>query len=340
MEPRINLGVVAERYFVRDANGVHTAVHQLVEQLRQRSDVRVAVNPKHDHSDVIHAHTIGLQYLLAAAKHQQRVIVSAHVVPESFRGNLAFEHVFYVLGRWYLKFAFNQARLVLAVSPAVKTQLEQIGVTSEIAVLCNSVDRSRFRPDPEARRQRRCELGLAETDCVCVCVGQIQPRKGVHTFLNVAAQLPYVKFVWVGGRPFGRLTAEYDAMTRLVENAPPNVMFVDTVPFEHMPGYYALADIFLFPSFQENFAYAILEACATHLPLVLRKTPEYPQYLFTHYLAAETDAEFVALVHRLATDLAFREHWREESNTLAANYDLRAYMRQLMQHYTSVARSS
>jgi 1,2-diacylglycerol-3-alpha-glucose alpha-1,2-galactosyltransferase len=339
MDPILTLEIVAEKRFIRKANGVHTAVVQLVEQLRKRDDIKISVNTSSSQVDVIHAHTLGAHYLLKALTCRDHLVASAHVVPESFLGSLIFDKFCYGVAKFYLKFALNRARLVIAVSPVVKTQLKRLGVTTEIVVLCNSVDRQQFRPDKQLRKRVRTQLGLSDDGFISLCVGQIQRRKGIQTFLNVAEILPQMTFVWVGGRPFGRLTANYDEMTELMEQAPQNVRFIDAVDFEEMPGYYAMADVFFFPSFQENFAYAILEASSTRLPLVLRDNPEYPYLLFTHYLKAGTDEGFAETLRHLTKDVSFLETWQQESDTLASKYEIHKYVEQLVTCYKYIARS-
>lgn len=292
MKPILKFEIIAEKRFIRQANGIYTAFVQLVDQLRKRDDIEISVNTLSSQVDVIHTHTLGVHYLLKLLTCRDHLVTSAHVVPELFLGSLIFDKFCYGVAKFYLKFALNRARLVIAVSPVVKTQLERLGVTTEIIVLCNSVDRQQFRLDKHLRKRVRTQLGLSDDDFVSLCVGQIQRRKGIQTFLNVAEMLPHMTFVWVGGRPFGRLTADYDDMTKLVEQAPQNVRFMNAVDFEEMSDYYAMADVFFFPSFQENFAYAILEASSTRFPLVLRDNPEYPDLLSAHYLKADTDEGF------------------------------------------------
>ena len=119
----------------------------------------------------------------------------------------------------------------------------------------------------------------------------------------------------------------------------PRVRFIDAVDFEEMPGYYAMADVFFFPSFQENFAYAILEASSTRLPLVLRDNPEYPYLLFAHYLKADTDEGFVDILQRLAEDKSFLEKWQQKSDTLASQYEVNTYTNQLVTYYKKIAKS-
>ncbi len=331
--------ILAEK-FIGKANGVYTAVVETVENLKHRSDIALSVNDNLEKADIIHSHTIGIAYLLKSFGRKSKLIVSAHVVPDSFIGSLILSELWRPLAKWYLKWVYSRARVVVAVSPIVKKELEKIGVQSEIQVLCNSVNREKFKPDPALRSLFRNRFALGENDFIALCVGQIQPRKGVSDFVEVAKRLPQVRFVWVGGRPYGRLTADYDRMTELIQSAPKNVIFTGTAEFEEMPGYYAMADIYFFPSFQENFAFATIEASSVHLPLVLRDNPEYPSTLFTHYLKAKTQDGFVQQIQQLASDSVFFKKWREESNQLASEYDSRSYTQKLVDIYKKVYASA
>jgi len=288
---KLRVSVYAEE-FIGTANGVYTAFLEAVDGLKKVTDLELIVNDLSQKADVYHFHSIGLRYIWHSFLAKRKLVVSAHVVPDSFIGSLIFSTLWRPLARWYLRFIYNRAKLVIAVSPMVKEELEKIGVTSNIEVLCNSVDRQKFKPNPTLRAKFRKQLGLLDTDFVASCVGQIQPRKGVIDFIETAKQLPHVKFVWVGGRPYGRLTADYTEMTHAVENAPSNVIFAGIASFEDMPGYYAASDAYFMPSYQENFAFATIEASAVKLPLVLRDNKEYPDSLFTHYLKGSTYHDF------------------------------------------------
>ena len=104
------------------------------------------------------------------------MVVSAHVVPDSFIGSLIFSRLWQPLARLYLKYVYNRSKEVIAVSPHVKIELEKIGVRSKIHVLCNSVDRQKFKKDDELRSIKRKALGLTN-EFVVTCVGQFSQEK-------------------------------------------------------------------------------------------------------------------------------------------------------------------
>lgn len=327
----LNVHVIAES-FVGEANGVTTAILELIESLKNDPDISLVDTC--EAADIIHAHTIGLDYIKQSLRHNHKLIVSAHVVPDSFIGSLIFSRLWRPIARWYLTFVYNRAKEVIAVSPQVKIDLKAIGVTVPIHVLCNSVDRKKFKPNPTARATIRKKLGIDANAFVATCVGQIQPRKGIYDFIDTAKKTPNVTFLWVGGTPFKGLTADYKKLQTVVQEAPKNCRFTGIVDFKDMPDYYAMSDVYFMPSFQENFAFATIEASSVHLPLVLRDNVEYPSSLFTHYLKGKNAADFSAIIHRLSTDPDYLVTWQKESDTLASTYGLDAYMVQLKRIYS------
>lgn len=333
----IHLTIIKEDSGAPRGSGVYTAFVQLLEALRRRDDVRVSVNSIPPDTDVIHAHTTMWRYLLASLRHRDKLMVSAHEVPDTYLGSFVFDRASRRVAAHYLRFVYNRARLVVAVSPYTREELIALGVRSEIAVLCNGVDRTRFKPDGGARARLRRSLGLGPCAFVVMNAAQVQPRKGVRMFVEVARQVPEASFVWVGGRPYGRLSADYDACSRLMCEAPANVCFTGQVDYADMPGYYAMADACLFPSIQECFGYTIVEAAATGLPVMLIDNPAYRGYLFDDYLAASAPEGFAAHVRRLMSDEAFREEWKARGAHLAQRHDLATYPDRLMALYRRVA---
>ena len=46
------------------------------------------------------------------------------------------------------------------------------------------------------------------------------------------------------------------------------VVFINNVPYEDLPGYYALADVFVRPSLSEGFGNVFIEAMAAGVPII------------------------------------------------------------------------
>lgn len=330
----IKVSILIEN-FVGVANGVYTAYAETIEALKDRDEIKLSVNSTKP-CDITHYHSIGPYYLWTSFSSKGTMVVTAHVIPESFVDSIILSRFWNPIARFYLRFAYNRSDVIQAVSPLVKQKLREIGVKKPIRIICNCVDRDKFRLTGKKRKKFRQKLGLRRDDFVAMSVGQIQPRKGIDTFIETAKQLPAIKFLWVGGQVYGRLTAHYRRMSQIVKEAPENVIFAGTVPFEDIPGYYNAADIFFFPSHQENFPFVLLEAASTGLPLLLRDNPEYELILAGRYLKAGSVDGFHTLIEKLLNDHDLFTSYQQHSLKLAKEYDRKSYAAKLIELYKSI----
>lgn len=304
----------------RAQEGVRTAFLNSVALLKEREDIEVFVNSKQK-CDVIYSHTYGPYYLYKALSYRGRRVITAHVIPDSAKGSLAFYKVLKPLINQYFKSVYNFADLVIAVSPMVKESLRELGVKTRIEILPNPLPRERFYPSEKLREIGRRRLGLSKSNKVILGVGQIQPRKGIETFVNVARKLPQYKFIWVGGQLLSYLTDRSFELRRLIKRAPENLRFAGIFPLQEMPSIYNAADIFLFPSYQENCSMVIIEAAACGLPLLLRDLREYASLYDHPYLKARTEEEFRELILKLAEDEGFYKGAVEKSRMFIKQFD-------------------
>ena len=85
------------------------------------------------------------------------------------------------------------------------------------------------------------------------------------------------------------------------------------------------ANAFLFPSFYESFGYVIIEASASHLPLILWDNTGYPEYLYDHYLKAQDEAGLAEILNCLCKDRVYYDKWQEEAARLAERYEIERF---------------
>jgi 1,2-diacylglycerol-3-alpha-glucose alpha-1,2-galactosyltransferase len=322
--PPIRVNIISESGNF-EAQGVHTAFVDMVGALKKRPEVEVLVNST-ERADILHAHTFGPSYWLKRHRYKGRRVMTAHVIPASFKGSLVGWRLWMPLAEMYLNRAYNSAEVVLAVAPHVKTDLQRIGVKTRIEVLTNPVNVERFHLDPARRVVGRKRLGIAADAKVAVCVGQVQPRKGVSEFIDAAKLCPDVTFLWYGGRPFGRLTDSVKALDQQIATAPANVRFAGTVTLDDMPYVYSASDLLFFPSWQENCALAINEAMACGIPMLLKDNPEYPPlYGAENYLKASDPAAYAAQIRRLFEDPALYADLSRRSVEVASHFSVVKY---------------
>jgi len=328
---RVNL--VSDSAYSVKGHGVHTVFEETARLLAAADGVDLAVNVSRP-ADVTHIHTIGplgFRHLVAGSG---RTVVSAHLTPGSMTGSLAGAGAWSGAMARYLRWFYDRADAVLAVSGDVVTELSRMGVTAPVHELPNAVENATFAVTPEQRRRARA--GLGPDDFVVLGVGQVQPRKGVRDFVRCAAALPDVRFVWVGGMLFGAMSAERSAMRELVRTAPPNVRFVGAVPRAHLRAHYAAADLFFLPSAQETFGLVVVEAAAAGLPLLLRDLDVY-EALFPGAYVPSAPGQDAAQVARLRADPAARRALAGRAAAMATAFDTAAHADRLIDLYRCVA---
>lgn len=328
--------VISESPFFPKGHGVHTAFLNQVNMLRE-AGVHVLVN-SFKKSDITHIHTVGLPSYFFL-KTRRPVVVTAHVIPASFVGSLIGAQYWLGWATAYLRHFYNSADIVIAVAPKVKEELIKIGVTTRIEVFPNPISHEWFKKDEKHRIEGRKMLGIHQDAFVALGAGQVQTRKGIGDFLEVANMLPDVTFIWAGGQPFKELTEKDPKLTKLLANLPKNVLFPGNFPYKKMPALYNAADIFFFPSYQENAPMAPLEAAACHLPLLLRDIEEYKLLYKTGYLMAQTNDEFKAMIQKLQTNHAFYKKSAEESYQLSLAFGFKKRAEQLLGYYNSLIKS-
>ena len=334
----LTVNLISESVYLPKGHGVHTAFLNMIEMLKEKK-VQVLINSRQK-TDITHIHSIG-PFALYKLLTSKPVVVSAHIVPANdFPGSLIGTKYWLGLSEDYVRFFYNRADLVLAVSPKVKADLEAMGVTVPIEVMPNQVDTNLFYPDKSKREAARKMLGFKDGDFVSLSVGQIMPRKGLATFLKVASQLPEIKFLWVGSRPFKRLTATENETEKSLEDAPGNFRLFDAgkLPYEDMPSLYNAADIFFFPSHQENFAIVVIEAAATRLPLLLRDLPVYK--IFQGRYIAGSEEKFAENIKRLKEDKDYYSKWSKLAISLAKKFNFDSLGDKLIQYYISLEKQS
>jgi len=331
----LRVHVISETARIAKETGVHTAFVDCVNLLRDSPDFEVIVNGE-GWGDVLHSHTYGPYFLWKGLRYRGRRVFTAHVIPDSARGSFPLWRLLLPAIRWYLRGIYSYADVCVAVSPVVADSIRALGAKTEVIEIFSFVDEDRFHPSAELRAAGRKRLSVPEDAFVVLGVGTIEGRKGVEDFIDVAQACPEALFVWVGGRPFGAMTEGIARINRRIRRATENVRFAGLFDLEEMPLAYNAADLFLFPSLQENCPVAPLEAAACGLPVIYKDIPEYRQLYRLPYLKARDTAEFTALTRRMIQDRAYFEEGCRISRELLGQFSKGAVRAQLLDLYREV----
>ncbi len=316
--------MVSESDISVQGHGVHTAYDEMAAALEKRDDV-VLIRGQFDENidcDIVHIHTLGSKTCQKFPQPDVKKVVSAHVVPASLVGSIKLAKYWSFAAKGYMRWFYNRADKVLAVSSMVaQTLYYELGVPKEkIEVFYNTIDMQRFAASPAKKQAARKKLGIKKDQFVVLGNGQVQPRKRLDVFVAMALAQPDLQFIWVGGIPFKNLGADYGNMIRLMENAPKNMTITGVIPHDEVLDYYAVADVFCLPAEQENHPMCVLEAAGAGLPIVLRDIHEYDDTFMNDAIRCE-DGTFESMILKLRDDKAFYVAQQQKTKAIAERFD-------------------
>lgn len=229
--------------------------------------------------DVIHTHTeftIGLFGQFMANRLKIPMLHTYHTMYEDYTKYLLRIRRGQGLAKRFMRHTSKRyvRRYDAVVVPSLKTEkaLRSYGIKNNIHILPTGIDLDKFtryeKNDPrlDALRQR---LGLSRTTKIILSLGRVSEEKSVDTIVlqmkDLIKRVDDVKLVIVGDGPFmptlKRLTHDMG-----LEDC---VLFVGRVPWEEVPFFYSLADVFVSASKTETQGLTILEAMASQVPVIV-----------------------------------------------------------------------
>lgn len=161
----------------------------------------------------------------------------------------------------------------IAITETARRTLILDGVPEEkIAVIPWSLDLGRFRPAPKDP-ELLSRLQIKADDFVVLFIGRLVVEKGIRDILRCAPQIAAraknnrLRFLFVGEGP---LKADILAAQRL---HPDLIRLHSFVPYDQLPAFHNLADLFLLPSrtghkIAEQFGFVLIESMACGKPII------------------------------------------------------------------------
>ncbi len=192
----------------------------------------------------------------------------------------------------------------IACSRQVKQELiDHYGISEEnITVIHNGVDTAHYRPIPQDEAKDVLDLDADTT--YLSWIGATSDRKGFDRAEALMAELDDYTLLVAGtdGKDTDRIT------------------FLGHVPEEHLPHFYNASDAFLFPTRYEGHPLVVLEALATHTPVITTEAAnvEVAEKNQHYCLLEETDMNDIPAFIEQDCDFAFLEEY--DWNRVAERY--------------------
>jgi len=220
--------------------------------------------------DIIHAHGYHVSTSLVscyyARKWNKPFILTGHLltIPEDLPLTAKFFKKIYdsSFGRWLIR---NSSKLIATTEDNAK-EYKQLGAEEDkIIIIPNGIELEDYFNNSEISiKSVEEKYGIEKNHSVLLFVGRIERYKGIQEVIEImpiiTRSFPDIKFIVVG-QDYG-FKSELIRLARKLEVLE-NILFTGAVPKEDLIALYKRADIFVFPSRNENFGIVLLEAMAT-----------------------------------------------------------------------------
>lgn len=294
---RVNMLSMADSV---DGQGVGSAYLELIKLLKEdgKDDFEIQLNKGIKNCDIIHAHTFEPRNYIKLKMAKVPTVSYVHCLPEHFDGSIKLPKLAFKIFKKYVINFYKNADHLVVVNPVFKKDMIKAGLDEDkITYIPNFVSKEKFyKKSASEIKKIRQKYDLNEDDFVVLGAGQVQNRKGVVDFVEVAKMLPDIKFIWAGGFSFGAITDGHKKLEQIMKNPPKNVKFLGIIPRDDMNDLFNAGDLLFVPSYNELFPMTILEACSTDTPILLRNLELYEDILFKKYLCADNNKEFAKLI--------------------------------------------
>lgn len=324
--------------------GVGAAYNELIDMLRKHfpDELQIMIND-HGHSDITHFHTIDPRFFIQAYNTQRRgvKIGYVHFLPDTLEGSIKVPKIFTGLLYKYVLSFYNKMDELVVVNPSFIDALVAYGLDREkITYIPNFVSKESFYPETEQEKSEfRQSLEIDSNALVVLGVGQIQKRKGIDDFVQLAIDNPHIQFVWAGGFSFGQITDGYEKYKKIYDNPPANLLFVGMIDRQEMNRYYNLADIFLLPSYNELFPMAILEAFSCGTAVMLRDLDLYHAIIMDYYIPTDDRHQMNEQLNRIYHDRSLLSHYKSQSLKASEQYSEDAVAKIWYDYYTNLVQN-
>ena len=334
MKIRINMLSGAE---AAKGQGVASAYKEQVRLVSQIDGFDVEINSKSSKFDVYHIHSPNLKYRLRM-NNKHLNIMYVHFIPAKNHESIKLPKLAEKIFDRYVENMYRKADELVVVNPCFVADLEQLGVPkNKITYIPNFVNHDNFKKisDTEIIETKR-KYNIPVDRFIVLGCGQIQTRKGVDDFVEVARRNPEMFFVWVGGFSFGKIMHGYKKYKKLLNNLPQNMINIPILDREYMNSIFNVCDVLFMPSYMELFPMTILEAANVYKPFLVRDLDLYQPILFGKYAKGSNVDEFSNELRKLKNNLTYYQEQVENAKFISDFYNENTLKNMWKEYYLRV----
>lgn len=324
--------------------GIKTGIYDY--RLTTAYPIRVVNEIKSWNLDIIHTHTeygIGMFGRVFGHQFDIPVIHTYHTMYEDYVHYITkgyFDEAGKKLIEYYTKFCCDKTIEELIV-PTKKTYdlfKEKYKYDRNVHVIPTGIEIERFYKEkvkPEKIAELKKKLNIKQKDIVVLFVGRIASEKNIDYLLknhvNIVKNNINCKLLIVGDGPSLEEYIELSDKLKIKDN----VIFTGKVPWNEIPNYYAIADIFTTASKTETQGLTVIEAMAASLPVVAINDESFNTVVIdglTGYLF-KNKKEYSNVMHKLITSKSLRERMGNQARVNSFAYSSKYFAERVLTVY-------
>lgn len=303
--------------------------------------------------DVIHSHTefgIGTFARIISKQLQIPLVHTYHTMYEDYVHYITkghFDKSSKKIVEYLTKFYCDKTAKELIV-PSTKTYKlfkEKYKFDKNVHIVPTGVEVERFYKENVSKEEIakiKKELNLKKDDIVILYVGRLAQEKNVELLINAQVDLVKknrkIKLLIVGSGP------DYEKYIQMAEKLKikNNILFTNAIPWEDMPNYYNLADVFVTASKTETQGLTVIEAMAASLPVVCIEDESFSNVVINH-LNGRTftdDKEYKMALLETIKDKKQLEKMAKQARITAEAHSLKYYAESILDVYNSAIEGS
>lgn len=189
----------------------------------------------------------------------------------------------------------------------------------KISVVYNPVDINKFSRDNEKRNAFRKNLGISEKEILFSGMGVFVRRKGFDILIRAFAKLyehnKNIRLALIGGDGENGMRENY---IKLADELGIKIIMPEKFVNDSKE-WLAASDVFVMPSREEGFSFALLEALASELPVIVSDIEPFTEIIKNNengFVAVKDDVESFALNMKKMLDMSREEKLKFTDSSL------------------------
>ena len=213
-----------------------------------------------------------------------------------------------------------------------------------IYAIPTGIDISPFDPKNFTTKQKqdlKMKYGIKDDEKVVLFLGRIGEEKSIDKIIEAMPELfssvPKAKLVIVGDGPAKEALIEQVKKLNIEDR----VVFTGSVPWENVPLYYSIGDVFVNASLTETQGLTFIEAMASGLPVVARYAPNIAEFIHTNEngILVRTEKELAKAIESVLTSNSLKEKLIKNGSITAKQNSSEVFGDRLVEIYNQVIES-